>query len=77
MEVILTPDQKAFIREAIENGRLQHEEEAVREALSLWEERESASGRNFWLASKTPKLRVHVAKDGTSQSTPCRNSLKK
>ena len=40
MEVSLTPDQKAFIRQAIESGRLQHEEEAVREALSLWEERE-------------------------------------
>jgi len=40
MEVSLTPDQKAFIRQAIEAGRLQHEEEAVREALSLWEERE-------------------------------------
>jgi putative addiction module CopG family antidote len=40
MEVSLTPDQKAFIRQAIETGRLHHEEEAVREALSLWEERE-------------------------------------
>ncbi len=40
MEVSLTPDQKAFIRQAIETGRLQHEEEAVQEALSLWEERE-------------------------------------
>jgi putative addiction module CopG family antidote len=40
MEVSLTPDQKAFIRHAIESGRLQHKEEAVREALSLWEERE-------------------------------------
>jgi putative addiction module CopG family antidote len=40
MEVSLTPAQKAFIRQAIENGRLQHEEEAVREALFLWEERE-------------------------------------
>jgi putative addiction module CopG family antidote len=40
MEVSLTPDQKAFVRHAIESGRLQHEEDAVREALSLWEERE-------------------------------------
>jgi Arc/MetJ-type ribon-helix-helix transcriptional regulator len=40
MEVQLTPDQKAFARQAIETGRLQHEEDAVREALSLWEERE-------------------------------------
>ena len=40
MEVQLTPDQKAFVRQAIETGRLQHEEDAVKEALSLWEERE-------------------------------------
>lgn len=40
MEVQLTPDQKAFVRQAIESGRLQREEDAVKEALSLWEERE-------------------------------------
>ena len=42
MEVHLTPDQQAFVRQAIESGRLRHEEEAVQEALSLWEERERA-----------------------------------
>lgn len=40
MDVQLTPDQKAFVRQAIESGRLTHEEDAVRETLSLWEERE-------------------------------------
>ncbi len=40
MEVKLTPDQKAFVRDAIESGRLRREEEAVQEALALWEERE-------------------------------------
>jgi Arc/MetJ-type ribon-helix-helix transcriptional regulator len=40
MEVQLTPDQKAFVRQAIDSGRLQREEDAVKEALSLWEERE-------------------------------------
>ena len=40
MHVQLTPDQKAFARRAIENGRLHSEEEAVEEALALWEERE-------------------------------------
>jgi putative addiction module CopG family antidote len=40
MEVNLTPDQKAFVRQAIESGRLHREEDAVREAMSLWEERE-------------------------------------
>jgi Arc/MetJ-type ribon-helix-helix transcriptional regulator len=42
MEVQLTPDQKAFVRQAIESGRLRHEEDALQEALSLWEERERA-----------------------------------
>ncbi len=40
MEVVLTPDQEAFVRQAIESGRIAREEDAVREALSLWEERE-------------------------------------
>ena len=36
----LTPDQEAFIQRAIETGRFNRVEDAVREALSLWEERE-------------------------------------
>jgi len=40
MEVHLSPDQEAFIRQAIESGRLQREEQAVHEAMLLWEERE-------------------------------------
>jgi putative addiction module CopG family antidote len=40
MEVRLTPDQEAFVRQAIESGRLQRAEDAVEEALRLWEERE-------------------------------------
>jgi len=40
MEVSLTPDQEAFIRQAIESGRFHREEDAVQDALSLWEERE-------------------------------------
>jgi len=40
MEVRLTPDQKAFIRQALESGRFHDPEEAVQEALSLWEGRE-------------------------------------
>jgi Arc/MetJ-type ribon-helix-helix transcriptional regulator len=40
MEVQLTHDQKAFVRQAIESGRLRREEDAVKEALALWEERE-------------------------------------
>jgi putative addiction module CopG family antidote len=40
MEVHLTPDQVAFIRQAIESGRFRDPEDAVQEALSLWEGRE-------------------------------------
>ena len=40
MEVQFTSDQEAFVRQAIETGRLLREEDAVREALALWEERE-------------------------------------
>lgn len=40
MDVQLTPDQEAFILQAIESGRLHRREDAVREAMSLWEERE-------------------------------------
>jgi len=40
MEVRLTANQEAFIRQAIETGRLHHEEDAVEEAMLLWEERE-------------------------------------
>jgi Arc/MetJ-type ribon-helix-helix transcriptional regulator len=35
MEVRLTADQEAFIRQAIETGRLHHEEDAVEEAMLL------------------------------------------
>lgn len=40
MDVQLTSDQKAFVRRAIDSGRLRTEQEALEEALVLWEERE-------------------------------------
>jgi len=40
MEVQFSPDQQAFVRQAIDSGRLRREEDAVKGALSLWEERE-------------------------------------
>lgn len=40
MEVEMTSDQRAFARQAVETGRLRSEEDAVGEALALWEERE-------------------------------------
>jgi hypothetical protein len=35
MEIHLTPDQEAFVRQAIESGRILREQDAVKEALSL------------------------------------------
>jgi len=49
MEVQLTSDQISFARRAVESGRLHTEEDAVQEALALWEERER--GRVEFLAS--------------------------
>jgi Arc/MetJ-type ribon-helix-helix transcriptional regulator len=40
MEVRLTLDQEAFVRQGIESGRFHTEVDAVTEALALWEERE-------------------------------------
>ena|SRR5271166_1243474 len=40
MNVDLTPEQKAFAQRAIESGRISSEDDAVRQALALWEERE-------------------------------------
>ena len=40
MNVQLTDDQRAFVQKAIESGRIRTEEDAVQQALALWEERE-------------------------------------
>ncbi len=40
MEVHLSADQEAFVRQGIASGRFHSEADAVAEALSLWEERE-------------------------------------
>lgn len=40
MNVELAPDQRAFVEKAIESGRISGEQEAVQQALALWEERE-------------------------------------
>ena len=40
MEVHPTPGQEAFIRQAIESGRIHRPEDAVTQALSLWEANE-------------------------------------
>jgi Arc/MetJ-type ribon-helix-helix transcriptional regulator len=59
MEVRLTPDQEAFIRQAIETGRLHREEEAVQEAMSLWEERER---RRFEILASVDRSEASLAR---------------
>lgn len=40
MDIHLSAEQQAFIREGIQSGRLKKPEDALGEAMSLWEERE-------------------------------------
>ncbi|HEY3846176.1 MAG TPA: hypothetical protein VGL95_03575 [Acetobacteraceae bacterium] len=40
MQITLTSDQEAFVLQAIKTGRFHRPEDAVTEALLLWEERE-------------------------------------
>jgi Arc/MetJ-type ribon-helix-helix transcriptional regulator len=40
MKIRPTPDQEQFIRRAIEAGRLDTADDAMREAMALWEHRE-------------------------------------
>ena len=42
MQVQLTPEQSSFVDLGIQEGRFRDPDEAVRQALSLWEKRERA-----------------------------------
>jgi putative addiction module CopG family antidote len=66
MEVQLTPDQEAFIRQAIETGRLQRKEDALREAMSLWEERER---RRLEILAAVDQAEASVARGETRAVT--------
>jgi Arc/MetJ-type ribon-helix-helix transcriptional regulator len=44
MRVELSADQEAFIRQAIKDGRVSSTEEAIQEALQLWEKHARRSG---------------------------------
>jgi putative addiction module CopG family antidote len=70
MEVQLTPDQKPFVHQAIQSGRLRREEDAVREALALWEERERTRAE-ILLAVDEARLPLPEAKAASSRSNPC------
>jgi putative addiction module CopG family antidote len=42
MEIDLTPEQRSFVHIGIEQGRFRRAEDAIKEALALWERRERA-----------------------------------
>lgn len=75
MEVQLTADQRSFVKQAIESGRLQREEDAVREALLLWVERERTRAEMLSAVSEASDslLRAKVA---LSRKTRCENLRK-
>jgi hypothetical protein len=53
MDVDFTPDQKALVQRAIESGRLDRPEDAVKEAFSLWAERERRRSEILALVDKS------------------------
>ena len=62
MQVELTPDQEAFVRQAIASGRLNNAHEAVQEALALWEARERR--RQELIASVEDARAAHARGEG-------------
>jgi hypothetical protein len=42
MQITLTPEQEAFVRRAMADGRIARAEDALTEAMLLWEDREWA-----------------------------------
>jgi putative addiction module CopG family antidote len=77
MEVDLTADQREFIRQAIETGRFHRAEDAVREALLLWEERECRDVRKSWQPLIRRRPLSHEAKAVLSRSNQCVSLLAK
>jgi Arc/MetJ-type ribon-helix-helix transcriptional regulator len=67
MEVELTSDQRAFARHAVETGRLGREEDAVGEALSLWEDRER---RRVEFRASIDEARASLARGEGREITP-------
>jgi len=67
MEVQLTSDQKDFARRAVESGRLQSEEDAVQQALALWEERER---RRIEFLATLDEARASLARGEGREITP-------
>jgi len=71
MEVRLTPEQESFVRQAIASGRLHRAEEAVQQALSLWENQERSCAEILAaLDEAEADLRTGQYTDHTDASSP-------
>lgn len=68
MEIQLTTDQEAFIRQAVQNGRYAREEDALLEAVSLWERQERR--RAELLAAVDQAEASHTRGEGRSVTSP-------
>jgi putative addiction module CopG family antidote len=73
MQVNLTPAQASFIDLGIQEGRFRNSEEAIREALALWEKRERA--RIELLTSLDSAERALDAGEGEEYTTETLSSL--
>lgn len=68
----LTPDQKAFARQAIESGRLRREEDAMKEALAMWEERER---RRLEILLSVEKVEASLARGEGRRVTTAKQAM--
>jgi len=67
MEIRPTPDQEAFIRQAIDAGRISRPEEAATQAMPLWEERER---RRAEILTRIDEAEVALARGEGTVITP-------
>jgi Arc/MetJ-type ribon-helix-helix transcriptional regulator len=68
MEIRPSPNQEALIRQAVEAGRFERPEDAVKEALALWEERERARGEGTEITRES----MRELTDGIMERTSAR-----
>lgn len=73
MQIQLTPEQSSFVELGIQEGRFRNSEEAVRQALALWEKRERA--RVELLASLDLAEESLEADEGETYSAETLNEL--
>jgi len=73
MKVEFTTDQKAIVSQAMRAGRLDREEDAVQEAMALWEARERA--RSVVLASIDAAETLLAAGKGRTITRPSMGKL--